>query len=313
MQVHTDITHLPEFKNAVITIGTFDGVHLGHRLILDQLLQEAARIGGEAVIITFHPHPRKIVSTGKKPLFLINTIKEKIGLLEETGVDHLVIVPFTEAFAQLTAREYVEDFLVKRFRPHTIIIGYDHHFGTGREGNFRLLEEYQKAGNFILKEIPERVLHESSISSTRIRQCIFDGHIEEANELLGYSFFFEGTVVEGNKLGRTIGYPTANLEITDAEKIIPANGVYAVEAFLPSSSSFTVLQGMMNIGIRPTVGGTKRVIEVHLFSFNRDIYGQLLKVVVLGFLRKEQKFNGLEALKEQLAKDGKQAKLLLNL
>lgn len=305
MQVHTQIANLPQFKKAVITIGTFDGVHLGHKMILEQVIEEANSIGGETVIITFHPHPRKIVGAGKKPIFLINTIQEKIGLLEEAGIDHLVVVPFTEDFAQLTAKEYVEDFLLKHFHPHTIIIGYDHHFGAGREGNYHLLEEYQKNGHFILKEIPEHLLRDSSVSSTRIRENILEGKIEEANELLGYSFFFEGTVVEGNKLGRTIGYPTANLEIADPEKIIPGNGVYAVEAYL--GSTFEVLQGMMNIGVRPTVGGTKRVIEVNLFSFNQDIYGKVLKVIVNSFLRKEKKFDGLEGLKKQLALDKKNA------
>lgn len=305
MQVHTQIANLPVFRKAVVTIGTFDGVHLGHKMILEQVIEEADRIGGETVIITFHPHPRKVIGTGKKPIYLINSIKEKIGLLEEAGIDHLVIVPFTETFAQLTATEYVEDFLLKHFHPHTIIIGYDHHFGAGREGDFHLLGEYQKAGHFQLKEIPEQLIRNSSVSSTRIRESLMEGRIEEANELLGYSFFFEGTVVEGNKLGRTIGFPTANLEIADPEKIIPANGVYAVEAYL--ASSFEVLKGMMNIGIRPTVGGTKRVIEVNLFSFNQDIYGQVLKVIVNNFLRKEIKFDGLEALKKQLALDKKNA------
>ncbi|MBC7850948.1 MAG: adenylyltransferase/cytidyltransferase family protein, partial [Chitinophagaceae bacterium] len=213
MQVHRNIEILPEFRKAVVTIGTFDGVHAGHRKIIEQLIRDAISVGGESVIITFHPHPRKVVRDGQSPVALINTIEEKIELLETTGIDHLVIVPFTEAFSQLTARQYVEQFLIGRFHPHIVIIGYDHHFGQGREGNFRLLEEYRDNGAFILREIPEHLLRENIVSSTAIRTALQEGKTEEANELLGYTFFFDGRVVEGRKLGRTLGYPTANLTI----------------------------------------------------------------------------------------------------
>ncbi len=318
MKVYSDINSLPAFVNPVVTIGTFDGVHLGHRKIIDQLIQEAKKINGETVIITFHPHPRKIVSSNRPVLHLINTPGEKIKLLSSLQIDHLVIIPFTEAFAAQTASAYVEEFLISRFHPHTLIIGYDHRFGKGRSGDFKLLEKYAAKQQFHLIEIPQHLLHESAISSTRIRENLLNGNIKEANELLGYPYFLTGTVIPGNKIGRSIGYPTANLEVNDDEKLIPANGVYAVNAMVkdipdnepgPGSTSPVEaktgerIKGMMNIGIRPTINGNSRVIEVNLFDFNEDIYGKLLEVHITRYLRNEQKFNGLEALKEQLAID----------
>ena len=320
MKVHHDITHLPEFKNAVMTIGTFDGVHMGHRQILNQLKKEAMLVGGETLLITFHPHPRKVVSNkhSTNAVLLINTIEEKINLLEKAGIDHLVIIPFTEEFSKQSARDYVEQFLIQKFHPLTIIIGYDHRFGASREGNFSMLEKYALKGKFKLQEIPAQLLRENSISSTRVREALINGTLEEANELLGYQFFFKGKVVEGNKLGRTIGYPTANLDLENEEKIVPANGVYAVKALLKKedvqnefSDSENTLNGMMNIGFRPTVGGQKRVIEVNLFDFNEMIYGRYLEIHLVAFLRKEKAFNGLEALKEQLGKDRDAARKLL--
>jgi len=312
MKIHRNIDQLPVFKNAVVTIGTFDGVHEGHRQILNQLKEEAAKIMGETVIITFHPHPRKVLKSDKPGIQLINTIEEKTELLSNEGIGHLVIVPFTVEFSKLTAKEYVEDFLIKKFHPHTVIIGYDHHFGQGRDGDYRLLENYEESGSFRLKEIPEHILNASAVSSTRIRTAILNGKIEEANELLGYPFFFEGLVVEGDKLGRKLGYPTANLKVEEEEKLVPGNGVYAVESQESGvgsqesgvgSQESKRLKGMMNIGIRPTLGGIRRVVEVNIFDFDKDIYGKRLRVYVKKRLRDEQKFNGLEELKAQLAKD----------
>lgn len=308
MKVHTEITALPEFRNAVVTIGTFDGVHLGHRKIIDQLKEEAQKINGETVIITFYPHPRMIIGS-KTQLYLINTPAEKQELLAEQGVDHLVIVPFNMDFASQSAEEYCENFLIRNFHPHTLIIGYDHRFGQGRKGDFHLLEQYAADHKFNLIEIPQHLLHESAISSTRVRENLLSGELEEANELLGYDYFFEGLVVEGNKLGRTIGFPTANLQVEETEKLIPCNGVYAVRAEIKNSGR-PLITGMMNIGVRPTVDGTKRVIEVNLLDFKEDIYGQTLKVYLKKYLRSEQKFNGLDALKEQLAKDKEAVKTL---
>jgi riboflavin kinase/FMN adenylyltransferase len=299
MKVHRELAgSLPEFEKAVVTIGTFDGVHLGHRQILSQLKEEAARIGGETVIITFHPHPRKIISSVPGDIKLLNTLSEKISLLEEAGIDHLVVVPFDHVFANQTAEEYVKDFLYRYFKPHTVIIGYDHRFGKGREGNYELMNEYGKTLGFEVKEISEQLLNEIVISSTKIRQAITANDIETANSFLGYPYFFEGTVVEGNKLGRTIGYPTANLHVSSEEKLIPGDGVYAVTVV--SSEKY---KGMMNIGLRPTVDGKKRVIEVNIFDFDKDIYGQNLQVHLHAYLRGEVKFTGIDALKEQLQKD----------
>jgi len=328
MQVHRDISNLPFFKNAVITIGTFDGVHNGHLQIINQLKKEAANIKGETVIITFHPHPRMVVNTASGEtndgIKLINTLQEKIELFEKQDIDHLVIVPFTLEFSEQPAEEYIRDFLVSKFHPHTIIIGYDHRFGKNRQGDYKLLESYQTECNFKVKEIPELVLHHVIISSTRIRHALEEGDIDTANEYLGYSYFFEGKVIEGNKLGRTLGYPTANIEITDKNKLVPGNGVYAVEVTIKNdpqnsnnivnqSSDISNLKGMMNIGIRPTFGGTKKVIEVNIFDFDKSIYGQNIRIYLKYFLREEVKFNGLEALKEQLATDKTNAlKLLKN-
>src|SRR5450432_2762223 len=237
MVVHTDIENLPFFKNAVITIGTFDGVHTGHLRIIHQLTKEAANINGESVIITFHPHPRMVIDVASQAssrsnyeeLKLLNTLPEKIELLQKQDIDHVVIVPFTIAFSEQSPEEYIKDFLVSKFHPHTIITGYDHHFGKNRQGNYKLLEFYQSEYNFKVNEIPEHVLHNVTISSTKIRHALEEGDINTANEYLGYSYFFEGKVIEGEKLGRTLGYPTANILITDNNKLVPGNGVYAVE------------------------------------------------------------------------------------
>jgi riboflavin kinase / FMN adenylyltransferase len=299
MKLHQDIDHLPEFNNAVVTIGTFDGVHLGHRKIIAQLKSEAKRISGETVIITFHPHPRTIVRTINN-VKLITTIEERIHLLSEAGIDHLVIVPFTQQFSELEPRDYVEVFLKKKCNPAIVIIGYDHKFGRQRKGDYKLLEDFSAKGYFELKEIPAQVINDSTVSSTLIRESIERGEIEKANELLGYEFNFEGEVVKGDQRGRTIGYPTANLEILNDEKIVPANGVYAVNIAMNDNRSF---KGMMNIGVRPTVDGTRRTIEVNIFDFEEDLYGKLVRIFVKSFLREERKFSGIEELKSQLAKD----------
>lgn len=309
MHIYNHTDDLPSFRKAVITIGTYDGVHTGHARILEQLRQEAARIGGETVIITFYPHPRKVVKSGTEEVRLINTLEEKIQLLSWLQIDNLVIVPFTEAFSRLTAEEYIKDFLLAKFHPHTVIIGYDHRFGKGRLGDYHLLEQYSASEGFQLQEIPVHLLDEISVSSTRIREAIQRTDIATANQLLGYPFFFSGVVVKGDQLGRTLGYPTANLQLTNTEKLTPGDGIYAVEAVLlpdtggPNLFETPRLKGMMSIGIRPTVGGRLRTIEVNLFDFNEDIYGRELRVFVKKYLRPEVKFDGLEALKTQLGKD----------
>jgi len=327
MEVHYNIERLPAFHNAVITIGTFDGVHTGHRQIIDKLNREAKAINGETVIITFHPHPRKVVSSTILGIRLINTLEEKIELLENLGIDHLVVVPFTDAFANQQAEDYVQHFLVDKFHPHTIIIGYDHRFGKERKGDYLLLEKLAPVFNYQLKEIHQHVLDEISISSTKIREALLNGKIEIADKLLGYEFFFSGTVIHGDKLGRKLGYPTANLKITDEEKIFPGNGIYAVYANIrnqkpeagsrkpegnygsivsshsPLTTRHSRLKGMMSIGFRPTVDGKKRVIEVNLFEFNQEIYDQTLRVYVKKYLREEVKFDSLDELVKQIDQD----------
>lgn len=304
MQIHHNTDQLPVFRRAVVTIGTFDGVHTGHARILHQLREEAARVHGETVIITFFPHPRKVVRGGAQDIRLINTLQEKIDLLSWQKIDHLVIVPFTEAFSQMTAQEYIEAFLLAKFRPHTVIIGYDHRFGKGRQGDYHLLEQFSSSAGFQLQEIPVQLLDEVSVSSTRIREAILRADIATANQLLGYPFFFSGKVIKGNQLGRTLGYPTANLEPESQEKLIPADGVYAVEVqLLPAPFDGPRLKGMMGIGIRPTINGTHRTIEVNLFDFEEDIYGRELRVFVIKYLRPELKFNSLDELKDALAQD----------
>ncbi len=320
MKVHRDINNLPEFIRAAITIGTFDGVHSGHVQIINQLKKEAEINKGESVIITFDPHPRMVLNKqrNQQPIKLLNTLSEKIELLGKQKIDHLVIVPFTLSFSDQSAEEYISDFLVAKFHPKTIIIGYDHRFGKNRSGDYKLLEKYQKKYHYEVREIPEHVLHHVTISSTKIRQALEGGDIRTANECLGYDYFFEGKVIEGNKLGRTLGYPTANLEIKDPNKLIPADGIYAVNTAIgkenETSVSFVAESfhlGMMSIGFRPTIGDHKKMIEVNIFNFHENIYGHILRVYVKYFMRKEEKFDNLEDLKNQITIDEVNAKGLL--
>jgi riboflavin kinase/FMN adenylyltransferase len=298
MQVHRSIESLPPFRNAVITIGTFDGVHLGHKKVISALVQEAKSADGESVIITFDPHPRKIVNSTEH-LQLINTLQEKIDLLQDKGVDHMVIVPFTASFSEQKAEAYIQDFLVKRFHPHTIIIGYDHHFGKNRKGNYQLLEQKAATFNYRLKEIPKHVLNEIDISSTKIRKAILASDITTANRLLGYEYFFEGMVIQGDKMGRQLGYPTANLKYTNEDKIHLGEGVYAVYVKVKGEEK----KGMMSIGTRPTFNDTSEKVEVNIFDFDADIYGAVLSVRVKQYLRPQEKYDTIEALIAQIDKD----------
>ena len=301
MLVYRNTERLPLFRNAVLTIGTFDGVHTGHQQVIAQMKKRAAEVDGETVIITFDPHPRTVIKAASG-IQLINTLEEKIELLSGRGIDHLVIVPFTEIFAQLSAEDYISQFLIRYFRPHTLIIGYDHHFGKGRSGNYELLKIKSVVYDYQLQEIPAHILNSISVSSTRIREAVGAGDMETARDLLGYHYFFSGKVVEGNKIGRSIGYPTANLEITEKLKLIPGDGIYAVDVVLQDEPG-KIYGGMMSIGFRPTIGISDRTIEVNIFDFDRMIYGEAIKVIVKKYLRPEVKFSGLEALKEQLAID----------
>lgn len=305
MQVHRSIENLPLFANAVITIGTFDGVHEGHKKIIDALIKEAKSVQGEAIIITFQPHPRKIVNPDEH-LQLINTLDEKIELLKNSGIDHLVVVPFNQDFAAQTATEYMENFLIAKFHPHTIIIGYDHHFGKGRQGNFMLLAEKADKYNYRLLEIPKYILHEVGVSSTQIRKALLQSDIETANKLLGYEFFFEGLVIKGDQLGRKLGYPTANLQYTDKDKIHLGHGVYAAYTQVDG----VLYKGMLSIGNRPTLKNSNERVEINIFDFDKEIYGQVIRVVVKKYLRGQEKYSSLDELKNQLAID-KQSSLVV--
>lgn len=298
MQVHRSIDQIPQFTNAVITIGTFDGVHQGHRKIIDALVQEARSINGEAIIISFDPHPRKIVQPNER-LQLINTPAEKTELLAGTGIDHLVIIPFDQVFASLTAHEYIEQFLIKKFQPHTIIIGYDHHFGKGRQGNFMLLAEKADQYNYRLLEIPKYMLDEAAVSSTKIRNALLQSDCDMANKLLGYPFFFEGVVIEGDQLGRKLGYPTANLRYTNQDKIHLGYGVFAARAVVEGIQ----YKGMLSIGNRPTIDHSDERVEINIFDFGQEIYGSEVRVIVQKFLRRQERYASLKELQDQLAID----------
>lgn len=298
MEVYSSIESLPKFRNAVITIGTFDGVHLGHQKIIDALVAETKKVNGESVLITFDPHPRKIVNPAVS-LQLINTLDEKIELLKTKGIDHVVIVPFTPAFSEQSPEEYIKDFLIARFQPHTIIIGYDHHFGKNRGGNYKLLEDKADEYQYNSLEIPKHVIDEIGISSTKIRQAILNSDIDTTHKLLGYDFFFEGLVVSGDKLGRQLGYPTANLVYTNEDKIHLGEGVYAAYTTIDDK----IFGGMMSIGKRPTLNDTIEKVEVNLFDFSGDLYNKIIKVTVKKYLRPQEKYNSLDELVAQINKD----------
>lgn len=306
MQVHRDLQHLPDFRNAVITIGTFDGVHSGHQYILQQLHEAAEACNGETAIITFDPHPREVLAPHDRNVRLLTTLDEKIRLLEQRGIHHVVVVPFTKAFSELSAQAYVEDFLIRTFRPHTIIIGYDHRFGHNREGGLELLEAEQQKFGFRLLEIPQQVVHNLAVSSTKIRQSLQDGAIQLANELLGYPYFLHGTVVHGDKMGRQLGFPTANIRLNDDRKLIPAQGVYAVTV----ETGGRKLKGALNIGTRPTFNGTELRIEVYILDFDEDIYGADIKVSFLDYIRSDKKFDSVDALVLQMKNDVEKARVI---
>jgi riboflavin kinase/FMN adenylyltransferase len=308
MLVYRNTDHLPLFRNAVLTIGTFDGVHTGHQQVIEQMKKRAQEVNGETVVVTFDPHPRTVIRSSEG-IRLIDTLDEKIELLSDKGIDCLVIIPFTEKFAQQSAEDYISQFLIRYFQPHTLIIGYDHRFGKGRSGDYKLLEQQSSIYHFHLMEIPVHLLNSISVSSTRIRESVAKGDMQTAQQLLGYTFFFSGVVSEGNHLGRSIGYPTANLVITDQYKLIPGDGVYAVDIRI-SDEPDRLYHGMMNIGYRPTVDGTKKIIEVNIFDFDRDIYNKTVRVFVKKFLRSEIKFDSLDALKTQLALDKEKASMV---
>ncbi len=300
MKVYRDIREFNSAHRPIITIGTFDGVHLGHRKIINRIQEIKAAGGGETFVFTFDPHPRKVLFPGQRDLKLLSTTAEKISLLEKSGVDHVLLFPFSRKFAELSADAYVRTILVEQLRAGTLVIGYDHRFGNNREGDIHLLRQYGKQLDFSIEEIPAQDIDNINISSTRIRKALEEGEVKTAAVLLGYTWFMEGLVVKGKQLGRKIGYPTANMQISDPDKLIPRTGVYVVEVELEGNN----YRGMMSIGVNPTTDKDEQVkLEVNIFDFEQEIYGRNIKVSLKERLRDEEKFDNLEELIKQLHKD----------
>ncbi|HET6226963.1 MAG TPA: bifunctional riboflavin kinase/FAD synthetase [Bacteroidia bacterium] len=308
MKVYTNIDDFKGVKNPIVTTGTFDGVHLGHQKLISRLKDVAREEKGETVLLTFSPHPRMVLFPDDNELKLLNSLPEKIELLEKYGVDHLIIYPFTKEFSRLTSIEFVRNILVNSIQTKRLVIGYNHHFGRNREGSFEHLKEYGPLYGFEVEEIPAKDIDHIQISSTKIRNALLIGDVKTANTYLGHEYTLTGTVEKGKQLGRTIGYPTANLLINDQYKLIPGNGVYAVK--IKHKNNY--YGGMMNIGNNPTVEGKGKSIEVNIFDFDKDIYGDEVTIYFIDRLRDEVKFNNLEELKEQLAKDKESSLLLYN-
>lgn len=299
MEVIRDIADFPKLNQAVVTSGTFDGLHIGHQKILRRVIERAQETDGQSVVITFWPHPRLVLFPEDNDLKLLSTIDERIEELSSFGIDYLLIIPFTKAFSRTSSRSFITDILVKAINTKVLIIGYDHRFGKNREGSFENLKARAQQYGFEVEETPREDIDDVAVSSTKIRKALESGDIETATRYLDRHYTLTSTVEEGNKLGRTIGYPTANLALPAPHKLIPANGVYAVWVWVGE----TRCAGMMNIGVRPTIDGKQLTLEVYILNFDQDIYGQSITVEFVKQLRQEQKFNGLEALKAQLAKD----------
>lgn len=298
MNIFHSINEFHSDKKTIVTIGTFDGVHLGHAAILKKLTQNTQNETFESTVLTFFPHPRMVLQ-GKSDLKLLNTINEKIELLEKIGIDNLIIHPFDETFAELNAEAFVSTILVDHLRVQKIIIGYDHRFGKNRTANIDDLISFGAQYGFEVEQISAQEIDEISISSTKIRTALEEGDIQLANEYLGYSYFLSGTVVKGKQLGRTIGFPTANISLEEDYKLVPQNGVYVVQAEIDCKTIY----GMMNIGFNPTVQGKQKTIEVHLFDFDTDIYNRKIQVAILQRIRSEKKFESIELLTKQLEED----------
>lgn len=304
MKIYHGLEEFKSARNPVVTVGTFDGVHLGHSKIFERMTVLAKSCDGETVVITFDPHPRLVVHPDSKNLKFINTRERKYELIENNGIDHLVVIPFTKEFSNTHADTFIEDILVKKIGVHELVVGYDHHFGKNREGSFDALEDLAEKFNFGLEQISARDIDDIAISSTKIRNALKEGDISFANELLGYEYSITGTVVSGNKIGRKIGFPTANIEIEDEYKLIMAIGVYACRVQWKGKT----YQGMGNIGYRPTINNSDLTIEVNIFDFDEEIYGETITIFFVDRIRNEIKFENLEALQTQLSKDQKTVK-----
>ena len=301
MEIIHHSENFPSKKGSIVTIGTYDGVHLGHQKIIKNIVDQAKNSNMDSVVFTFDPHPRVVLSKSND-LKLIQTIAERSDRLEKTGLDYLIIHPFNKEFSRMSAFEFVRDVLVNQLHVQKLIIGYDHHFGKNREGNIDQLREYAHMFEFEVEEIPALDIDEVSVSSTKIRQALSEGKIEKANSYLGYPFSIEGEVVKGNQIGKGLGFPTANLKINDPLKQLPKSGAYIVESEIDNQTYL----GMLNIGFRPTIDGRDISIEVYFENLDQDLYGQKIKLNFIRFLREEKRFESLEKLKEQLAKDRKE-------
>ncbi|MBK9734995.1 MAG: bifunctional riboflavin kinase/FAD synthetase [Saprospiraceae bacterium] len=300
MNIYRNIKELPNFKNAVITIGSFDGVHVGHQKILSRVKSLASEIDGESIVITFYPHPRKVIDPKESDVSLLNTLDEKLMLLDHFGIKNVVVVPFTFEFSRQDPREYIENFIISSFSPKYIVIGYDHRFGLNRSGHIDLLREYEKSAGFQVIEIYKQEIEEIAISSTKIRKALLEGNVEDANLFLKGFYLLTGKVIHGDKLGSKLGYPTANLQIAEKEKLIPKEGVYAVKIDVENIT----FEGMMYIGKRPTVTNQNVAnIEINIFDFNQNIYDKIIQIHILKYLREDIKFENLDGLKTQLRKD----------
>ncbi|MCG9791760.1 bifunctional riboflavin kinase/FAD synthetase [Flavobacterium algicola] len=302
MKIFHSIKDFSSNKKTILTLGTFDGVHIGHKKILDKLIQSTQLNEFESLVLTFFPHPRMVLQE-KSEIKLLNTIPEKVKLLEAIGIENLVIHPFDESFSRLTAEEFVSSILVDQFRIQKIIIGHDHRFGRNRTADINDLIGFGEKYGFEVEQISVQELNTISVSSTKVRKAIDEGDMQLANNFLGYDYFLTGTVVTGKQLGRTIGFPTANIQISEDYKLIPLNGVYVVKSILQNK----IIYGLMNVGFRPTVGGEELSIEVNYLDYEGDLYGQELTVYILKYIRLEQKFESLELLKSQLEVDKAQA------
>lgn len=298
MNFSIDKTDISLKKPTAITIGTFDGVHIGHRKIIEQLVNSAKKQGLESTILTFFPHPRMVLQQNVE-LKLINSIEERIQILKSTGIDNLIVYPFTKEFSRLGAQEYIEEILVKKLCAHRVIIGYDHHFGRNRTADIHDLKKFGERYHFEVEEIPEQDIENVSVSSTKVRKALQDGELEKANRYLGAPFLLTGTVERGRQLGQQLGYPTANLSIKESYKLIPKPGIYVVKSTLKGKEYY----GMMSIGTNPTVGGVKQTIETHFFDWSDSLYGEKIQIQLLKRIRDEEKFATKEELIEEMKRD----------
>ncbi len=289
--------HIP---HPVITFGSFDGVHRGHAFIFEKMAEYAQSINGETIVTTFHPHPRKVIYPNDKSMKLLTPIDEKIALLQKLNIDHLLIIPFSIEFSQMSPKEYIESFIIRYYKPHTVMIGYDHRFGLNRSGDINTLRMYQDEGEFLVTELPQKKIESMKISSTRIRQALNNKNVSEANKLLGYSYRLKGQVIHGKKIGGQIGFKTANIAINDPDKLIPGTGIYAAWVYVHGQK----YQGMLYIGTKPSVPSDGEIaIEVHLFDFNKDIYHEEIIIELVAFVRKDATFESLEELTKNIQAD----------